>query len=82
MPINPVPLGVSLDYDQMSRIQFPENFVPDVILAPSDLQPFARFLCNKSLFVNPGRLTKGKGGGSYAFVQFNSKGHKIQITKI
>ena len=82
MPINPAPLGVSLDYENISRVHFPEYFIPDVILTPSDLQPFARFLSNQSLFVNPGRLTKGKGGGSYALVQFNSKGHKVQITKI
>ena len=38
---------------------------PDVLLMPSKLTPFAKEL-HGSLVVNPGMLTKGSSGGTYA----------------
>ena len=40
MPLNPAPVKMSIDYGQMQRLQMP--FKPDVVIAPSDLAPFAR----------------------------------------
>jgi len=80
MPISPTPDKISLDYEQLGRIQFP--FQPDIMISPSDLVPCVRSLSDESFFLNPGRLTKGRGGGSYALVQFNSNGHKIKINKV
>ena len=55
---------------------------PDIMITPSDLVPCVRSLSDQSFFLNPGRLTKGRGGGSFALVQFNSNGHKVRINKI
>ena len=52
------------------------------MITPSDLVPCVRSLSDQSFFLNPGRLTKGRGGGSFALVQFNSNGHKVRINKI
>jgi DNA polymerase alpha subunit B len=39
---------------------------PDVMLVPSRLATFARRLNNGTLALNPGQLSKGTGGGTYA----------------
>lgn len=80
MPVSPTPDKLSLDYEELGRIQFP--FKPDIMITPSDLVPCVRSLSDQSFFLNPGRLTKGRGGGSFALVQFNSNGHKVRINKI
>ena len=107
MPISPTPDKLSLDYEELGRIQFPfkewlDPFFhvlkymgslmgtqrvanlnkPDIMITPSDLVPCVRSLSDQSFFLNPGRLTKGRGGGSFALVQFNSNGHKVRINKI
>jgi DNA polymerase alpha subunit B len=45
---------------------------PDVLVLPSDLQPFARVVGDKDdkrfVAVNPGRLAKGNIGGTLAHV--------------
>jgi len=79
MPLTPPAEKVSLDYTQFQRLSLP--WTPDLIITPSDMIPFAKTI-DKTVVVNPGRLTKGKGGGSYATVQLNSQGHRVKIVKI
>ena len=68
---------------RLDRLSFPEGFVPDALITPSVLQPTIK-PCNEenSILVNPGFLTKGKGGGSYGLIQFNTNGHRARIIKI
>lgn len=41
------------------------NYMPDVLLLPSKLTAFTKDY-NGSVIINPGFLTKGKGGGTFA----------------
>lgn len=79
MPLTPPPESVSLDYTQFDRLKLP--WTPNLIITPSDMVPFAKEISD-TLVVNPGRVTKGKGGGSYAIVQLNSEQHRVKILKI
>jgi len=79
MPLTPPPENISLDYGQFDRMKLP--WTPNLLITPSDMVPFAKEIAG-TLIVNPGRLTKGKGGGSYGIVQLNSEKHKVKIVKI
>ena len=54
----------------------------DVLIVPSDLRSFVKCLQGR-LCINPGRLAKGLGGGTYARVLINSeKKATAQIVRI
>jgi hypothetical protein len=80
MPLFPAPEEISVDYSK-----FKENICfekqPNVLFVRSELNPFIRLVGN-TIFINPGKLTKGKGGGSYATIQLNSSGHRAKIQKL
>lgn len=65
-PQFPVPSGVAvpLDFRHARHWQMSECS-PDVLITPSKLSPLAKEL-NGSLVVNPGTLSKGTTGGTYA----------------
>jgi len=81
-PVQPAPLGLNLDYNKLDRLRFPEGFEPDAIITPSVLNPSIKTTNEKGLLINPGYLTKGKGGGSFGLLQFNTSGHKARLVKI
>ncbi len=88
-PMYPPAPGSLLDASLASALQLPVT--PDILLLPSDLNPFAKLLplptpppqgadpascqpnsaCNGSqvVCVNPGRLTKGAGGGTFTSIR-------------
>ena len=78
-PLTPPPEHVNMDYTQFERLRI--GSTPNLLIVPSDMIPFAK-MAGETLVLNPGRLTKGKGGGSYAIVQLNSERHKAKILKI
>lgn len=79
MPIFPAPDDIAVDYSKLEAISMEKE--PNLLLIRSELAPFIKVVRN-TLFINPGRLTKGKGGGSYAVIQMNSKGHRAKIQKL
>ncbi|DBB04040.1 TPA: DNA polymerase alpha subunit B [Trebouxia sp. C0004] len=88
-PMYPPAPGSLLDCSQASNLQLPVT--PDVLLLPSDLNPFAKLVslpapppkgahtdaypssavqtAGQVVCVNPGRLAKGAGGGTFATFQ-------------
>lgn len=85
-PLYPPASGSLLDCSQASNLQLPVT--PDILLLPSDLNPFAKLVpvrapppqgadtdagvvqtVGQVVCVNPGRLTKGAGGGTSASFQ-------------
>ena len=85
-PLYPPASGSLLDCSQASNLQL--LVTPDILLLPSDLNPFAKLVpvpapppqgadadahplgavqtVGQVVCVNPGRLTKGAGGGTFA----------------
>ena len=62
------------------RCKIPQDV--DVLILPSDLRCFVKCLEGR-LCVNPGRLAKGLGGGTYARVLINTdKNVLAQIVRI
>lgn len=88
-PMYPPASGSLLDCSQASNLQLPVS--PDILLLPSDLNPFAKLVplpapppqgadtdahpssavhtAGQVVCVNPGRLAKGAGGGTFATFQ-------------
>ncbi|XP_066378201.1 uncharacterized protein [Miscanthus floridulus] len=77
-PLYPPAAGVPLDFS-LAKEALEISSAPDVLLLPSDLAPFVkvfsigegsddqkRFIC-----VNPGRLAKGIGGGTFVELYYN-----------
>ena len=84
-PMYPPAAGAMLDTSLASNLQLP--VIPDILLLPSDLNPFAKLTTVPAapqaaeltaatsatsstnvrvVCVNPGRLTKGTGGGTFS----------------
>jgi DNA polymerase alpha subunit B len=71
-PMFPPPAGLPLDASKAAALAMP--VAPDVLLVPSDLAPFAKFLPVPAggaagaagVAINPGRLARGAAGGTYA----------------
>ena len=59
--LQPVDMVANLEAGLLPRL-------PDVLLVPSDLAPFAKVAEAGVLCVNPGRLTRKQAGGNYATV--------------
>lgn len=68
-PLFPPPAGTNLDLAQYQYCQMPCR--PDILIAPSKLTCFARAVCESTLVVNPGHLTKGTTGGTYAMMSIH-----------
>lgn len=59
--------------------RMPNDRLPDLLILPSDLRCFAKCV-NGHVCLNPGRLTKGETGGTYARVLMEtSDGGKVNI---
>ena len=68
-PLFPAPSGSDappLDMRFNDKWRMPVS--PDLLLAPSRLATFARKLPNGTLALNPGQLSKGASGGTYAML--------------
>lgn len=52
---------------------------PHLLLLPSDLVPFARDLEDGTTVLNPGRLTKGSGPGTYAHVHVRCADGQVKV---
>jgi DNA polymerase alpha subunit B len=57
----------NLDLKRMQGWSMPCQ--PDLLLLPSNLTPFAHRVLDHTLAVNPGRLTQGRTGGTYALAE-------------
>lgn len=58
--------GADIDVSYLGLTEFVGNFAPDIIIIPSDMQPFAKIIRNV-IFINPGRFVKMKGtSGTHA----------------
>jgi DNA polymerase alpha subunit B len=78
----PAPLGTPLDASMARALDMP--CTPDILVVPSELAPFAKLLplppsrlgagdgtadaAATVVCVNPGKLTKGTSGGTFAHV--------------
>ena len=93
-PLYPPAPGSLLDTSLADHLQLP--LTPDILLLPSDLNPFAKLLSLPKAFpdganpsmrqpsttvseatgqvvcINPGRLAKGAGGGTFATIQIGT----------
>ena len=89
-PLYPPAAGALLDSSLADKLHLP--ITPDILLLPSDLNPFAKLLpipfappqpadlalhaqgskrAGQVVCVNPGRLTKGSGGGTFGCFQIS-----------
>ena len=86
----PPAAGALLDSSLAGKLHLPVT--PDILLLPSDLNPFAKLLplptapppeadpahasarnnAGRVVCVNPGRLTKGNGGGTFSCFQIGA----------
>ncbi|KAG4989983.1 DNA polymerase alpha subunit B [Glycine max] len=79
-PAESVPLDFSLAPEALQL-----SFVPDILILPSDIKYFVKVLSSeneginhtKCIAINPGRLAKGEGGGT--FVELDYCGGSDQI---
>ena len=62
-PVFPPPPGSQLDYSQSHLLNLPTT--PDILILASDLRYFVKDV-DGVLVVNPGRLTVGSAGGTFA----------------
>ena len=75
LPIVPIPAapgGQPLPVDMVANVKaggLPT--LPEVLITPSDLAPFAKIGFGGVLCVNPGRLTRKAAGGNYATISIH-----------
>lgn len=65
-PLFPAAKGASMDLAKMKEWEMPVQ--PDILITPSKLTNFARKVLDTTVVVNPGHLTKGTAGGTYAMM--------------
>ena len=65
-PIFPAHTGMNVDLKKMPQYSMPCQ--PDLLVVPSKLRSFASERA-KTVILNPGQLTKGTTGGTYAMVE-------------
>jgi DNA polymerase alpha subunit B len=65
----PASMPTNLDLKKMENWQIPCK--PDVLIAPSKLTSFACPILDNTVVVNPGHLTKGTTGGTYAIMEIH-----------
>eukprot|EP00584_Thalassiosira_punctigera_P006405 CAMPEP_0172531780 /NCGR_PEP_ID=MMETSP1067-20121228/5038_1 /TAXON_ID=265564 ORGANISM="Thalassiosira punctigera, Strain Tpunct2005C2" /NCGR_SAMPLE_ID=MMETSP1067 /ASSEMBLY_ACC=CAM_ASM_000444 /LENGTH=762 /DNA_ID=CAMNT_0013316197 /DNA_START=113 /DNA_END=2401 /DNA_ORIENTATION=- len=68
-PLFPATKGVSLDLGRAEGWEMPVR--PDVLITPSKLASFAKRVCDTTVVVNPGELTKNTTGGTYAVMDIH-----------
>ena len=68
-PLFPGGKGTNLNLKKLSELTMPCQ--PDILITPSKLAPFARAALEQTVVVNPGFLTKGETGGTYATIQIH-----------
>jgi DNA polymerase alpha subunit B len=66
-PLFPPNKSVNLDLKQQDGWKMPCR--PDVLIVPSKLSPFCAPVLENTIVVNPGHLTKGTTGGTYAIME-------------
>ncbi len=54
---------MNLETEHLAELAMPVT--PDLLILPSELRPFVKAV-NRSVVINPGRLTKHANGGTYA----------------
>ncbi|XP_072017179.1 DNA polymerase alpha subunit B-like [Amphiura filiformis] len=62
-PLCPSHVSVPIDYEQFANYAH-MTVTPDILITPSDLRYFIKDVLG-CMSINPGRLTKGQGGGTY-----------------
>jgi len=77
-PLFPPPVSspTNLDLKQMDGWKMPCR--PDILIVPSKLTPFATAVLDSTVVLNPGHLTKGTTGGTYAIMDI----HPIKREKL
>ncbi|GER47328.1 DNA polymerase alpha subunit B [Striga asiatica] len=77
-PLYPPAKEVPLDFSFAEKaLRF--SLIPDILILPSDLAPFVKVLTVgggddaelKCICVNPGRLSRGEGGGFFVEINYN-----------
>lgn len=66
-PLFPPHKSVNLDLKQQKGWTMPCR--PDVLIVPSKLTPFCAPVLESTIVINPGHLTKGTTGGTYATME-------------
>ena len=66
-PLFPPSKSVNMDLKQSEGWRMP--FRPDVLVMPSKLTPFCSPILESTMALNPGHLTKGTTGGTYAIME-------------
>ncbi|TVU51822.1 hypothetical protein EJB05_03267 [Eragrostis curvula] len=77
-PLYPPAAGIPLDFS-LAKEALEISSKPDVLLLPSDLAPFVKVLSlgegsedeKRFICMNPGRLAKGIGGGTFVELYYN-----------
>uniref|UniRef100_A0A0D9XY55 DNA polymerase alpha subunit B n=1 Tax=Leersia perrieri TaxID=77586 RepID=A0A0D9XY55_9ORYZ len=88
-PLYPPAAGVPLDFSLASGA-LEISSAPDVLLLSSDLAPFVKVLSldegseepKRSISINPGRLAKGIGGGTFVELNYNEDTDKTSASII
>ena len=84
-PLYPPSEEINLDLERLEHFALIDE-TPHIMLLPSDLMTFVREVGDTTV-INPGRLTKGKGPGTYSLFQVrkgegNKLETKVEITRI
>lgn len=74
-PLFPPSKSVNLDLKQSEGWRMPCR--PDVLVIPSKLTPFCSTVLESTMAVNPGHLTKGTTGGTYAIMEIQPMSRDI-----
>jgi DNA polymerase alpha subunit B len=65
----PVSMPTHLDSKEMHKWQMPCQ--PDLLIVPSKLTSFASVVLDSTVVINPGHLSKGTTGGTYALMDIH-----------
>jgi len=76
-PLYPPSEEINLDIDKLESFALLDSQAPHVLLLPSDLNNFVRDISGTTV-INPGRLTKGVGPGTYSIFKL-SKGEEGKL---
>jgi len=77
-PLYPPNLDQNLDMEHL-EVNGSLAHSPHLMITPSDLQYFVREMPESSTFVNPGRITKGFGPGTYMKLSLKSEEGKVSV---
>lgn len=77
-PLYPPAAEQNVDYEHQEQHGLLPAAAPALLLLPSDLVYFARQL-DSATVLNPGRVTKGTGAGTYARVLVRTDQGKVDL---